>query len=148
MGRMGNISTEARKLLEETYTLKKKKDTNRRTKMGHTDGKMGNRKRERRDRPSIQKRNALQKEIDTGERELSKQQQKTKAKRNTDGMERSSRLHGENVDKIKYSRTPIIDLDSRKEKEKYRAHKQSKRNKKQSKNTLTGTMGKHSKTTL
>ena len=36
----------------------------------------------------------------------------------------------ENADKIKYSRTPIIDLDSRKEKEKYRAHKQSKRNKK------------------
>ena len=35
----------------------------------------------------------------------------------------------ENVDKIKYSKTPIIDLDSGKGKEKYRAHKQSKRNK-------------------
>ena len=54
----------------------------------------------------------------------------------------------ENADKIKYSRTPIIDLDSRKEKEKYRAHKQSKRNKKHSRNTRTGTMGKLSKATL
>ena len=52
-----------------------------------------------------------------------------------------------NKDKIKYSRTPIIDLDSRKETEKYRAHKQNKRNKKQSKNTQTGTMMKHLKTT-
>ena len=34
-----------------------------------------------------------------------------------------------NRGKIKYSTTPIIDLDSRKEKEKYRAHKHNKRNK-------------------
>ena len=45
-------------------------------------------------------------------------------------MERSGRLHEKNEGKIKYSRIPIIDLDSRKEKEKYRAHKHSKRNKK------------------
>ena len=52
-----------------------------------------------------------------------------------------------NRGEIKYSKTPIIDLDSREEKEKYRAHRHNKRNKKQSKNIQTGTMMKHSKTT-
>ena len=62
--------------------------------MDNTNGKMGHRHRERRNQLRIQKRNALQKEIDKGERDLIKQQRNKKQReRSTNGMEGSSELH-------------------------------------------------------
>ena len=77
---------------------------------------------------AYKKRNALQKEIDKGERELIKQQNKNQREILTAWKEAADYTKN-NRDRIKYSKTPIIDLDSKKEKEKYRAHRHNKRNK-------------------
>ena len=77
---------------------------------------------------AYKKRNALQKTIDKGERELVKQQNRNR-REILMAWEEAADYIKNNKDKIKYSKTPIIDLDSRKEKEKYRAHKHNKKNK-------------------
>merc|ERR1712112_185631 len=80
------------KILEETYPLKKKDTETAEPKWTTLMEKWGTEKEKEEIDQAYKKRNALQKEIDKGERELVKQQ-KQKSKRNTDGMERSSRLH-------------------------------------------------------
>ena len=130
MERMGNISAEARKNTRRNIPTKEKRHRNSRTKMGHTNGKMGNRKRERGDRSSIQKKERPTKRDRQRRKRTSKTTKNKKQREILMTWKEAADYMKKNEDKIKYSRIPIVDLGSRKEKEKYRARKHSKRNKK------------------
>ena len=63
---------------------------------------------------AYKKRNALQKEIGKGERDLIKQQRSKKQREALMAWKEAASYIRNNRDKIRYSKTPIIDLEARK----------------------------------
>ena len=131
MERMGNISEETRENTRGNLPTKEKGHRSHRAKMDYTNGKMGNRKGERRNRTSIQNEKRPTKEVDKGERDLLKQQKNRNQREIMMAWKDAVEFLKRNKDKIKYSRTPNIDLDNGNEKRRYRAYKNSKRNMKE-----------------
>ena len=81
MERMGNISKETRENTRGNLPTKEKGHRSHRAKMDYANGKWGTEKEKEEIDQAYKKRNALQKEIDKGERDLLKQQKiKTKEK--------------------------------------------------------------------
>ena len=62
---------------------------------------------------AYKKRNALQKEIDKGERDLAKQQKSKHQREILLAWKEAAGYIQNNKEKIRYSRTPIIDLGAR-----------------------------------
>ena len=118
---MGNISKNTRGATRKDLPAKEKRHRRYGTNMDTTNGKMGHGKEKENTEYGHKNRTVLQKEINDREKDLEKQQKWRKQRELLMAWGDAADYLGENQSNIKYSRTPIIDIN----KQEYTGHQES-----------------------